>query len=661
MQSTYWIILFIAALFSSSSLTAAAQIKVSSSHNNNMILLVDELGCESLSDDKICAITLLLNRAIEEQASPIIVSRSILHNYVARKSFPKHPSHPENSLLASGPFHKGIWRIFKIIGSSYYLLLPEAYLTRKKIVLEPNPNRAIISLGLHFHMTIELSHMLPYGGDFYRDLRTFLRDDKGWATLALMDLSQIFITHSKLHGPSPCSWFFYIIGHGSPKSSTAGTSIVAIQNLLAFFDTFLRTNIVYINSCFLGGPVKEMLISKTKPYHFLLTIGSIGDSVVVVHSEEMSFAKFFASLERITVPIQEDELAKACSHLAPCKESKWSSHGVSSLPQVLLKEGFKILDPHGTVAKIEKPAPSPKDIKPKKSYDPEEKDIEETSEKPIHPENTIVIPLYEIEYSMPIHITPAICVKKNPEHRSPLSFVANTEYFLRPESLDNQTTMLEVFGNASTLLDPFINPSLSKEENYRNALKHLSPPMALFPLFVSMIHGECAMHHFANIVVLNEIGDVHSPFFGLLRFLRDAFCDASNRASKKVFLIDKLTGFNDLGLFSKLQENSSGPNPYSLHAPLMADEGEIITLSNVMVITEGRLEPLRNGMRININFVFKGRSWHFNFLDTPEKFNTKRPWLFMPQPMDKYAKHYQRCLLTQASYDFTPKSYSACA
>ena len=237
MKSTSWIALFITIFLSSSLIAASA--KLTTPPSNGLILLIDELNCESIADNKIRAITLLLIRAIQEQAAPILVSRNILYNYVARRSFTTHRYHPENKILASSPFYQGVWRVFKIAGAAYYLLIPEAYLLEKGITLEPRPMRSNTRLGLHFHMMIEFSNMLPTGGDFYKNLRTLLRDDKDSATLGLIDLSQVFITHSKIHGPSPCSWFFYMGGHGAPKISTVGTSIATIQKLLSFFDTHL--------------------------------------------------------------------------------------------------------------------------------------------------------------------------------------------------------------------------------------------------------------------------------------------------------------------------------------------------------------------------------------------------------------------------------------
>lgn len=675
MKKPYNLTLLIVILFSYWPINASGAARKSKpsvdSQSNNLILLIDELNCESITDDKISAFTAILVRAIQEQTASIIVSKNILHNYVARRSFTNHPKHTENKTLVDSPFYKGVWRVFKITGSAYYLLIPCAYLVRKVAALEDSPKIPCPPLGFHFHMTQELSWMLPTTGDFYRDLRTFLRDDRDSATLGLIDLSQIFITQASTIKSFSCPWIIYMGGHGAPKTSTVGTCIATIQKLLEFFDTSITTKIVYINSCFLGGPIKEMLIpSRKKSYKFTLAIGSITDSIVVVHSSAMLFKNFFSELTALPTPSTEDLLAHACSHLAPCIESSWSSHGVSSLPQILIGKHFKVLDPHGTVAILERRSPSPKTLYASAATEPSpftlSMDDDKEEELPIHPENKIVVALYRSKYPEPIHISPALCVTKYLAQETPLSFIPTTGTLLCAELFSKPKKILSFFGPTTPLLTPFLDDDNTAEQNYTSATKHLSPTEALFPLFVSMLHEpSCAatagtLHHFSTIVALNEIEDIETPFFGLLRFFRDAFLDASHRASKNVFLIDSLTGFNDFPLFAKLFRHTNKESFYRGNATFFAHDGEIITLENVMVITQGRLGSLGKAMSISINFTFEGFSWHFDFYGTPQEFSLRNPWIFINKAITPYADHYNRCTrIPMTDFKYTPPTYAS--
>ena len=406
-----------------------------------------------------------------------------------------------------------------------------------------------------------------------------------------------------------------------------------------------------------------MLIPKTsKPYDFTLTIGSISDSIVVIHSDAMSFKKFFSELEKLTIPPQEDLLAHACSHLAPCIQSTWSSHGVSSLPQVRIGDSFRVLDIHGTVASLERCGPSPEHLKnpplTHRSSDPIEGII------PIHPENKIVLPLYRKQYPDLIHVSPALCVTKHPS-QTPLSYIPTAGTLLRTELFSTPSKYATFFGTALPLLSPFLADDKTAEQNCAAVIHHLSPPTGLFPLFVSMLHDSDSassagtMHHFHHIAALNEICDIETPFFGLLRFFRDSFLDASYRVSKNVFLIDNLTGFNDFSLFAKLFQHANKAITPAVDSIFLAHANETITLEHVIVITQGQQGGRGDEMSVSISFTYCGFSWYLQFSGTPQSFAIKKSWLFTRDAITPYAEHYGRCVeMDLHDYKHQPKTYA---
>lgn len=645
--NTYWYILI---------LSLPTQI-FTASQSNRLIWLIDEIDCESLKSRSVQAGTAELDLIIKEQEVPAIVSRNLLLNYVARRSFIDHPKHPENLALKDSPFYRGIWRVFKIRRAAYYLLIPEKYLAAKKASLESHPQKTNPLLGLHFHMTLEITAMLPYLGDFYRDLRKHLIADRDEAKLADIDLSQIFITQDAHKSPAS-SWVFYMTGHGSREKYTVGTKVETMCKLLAFFDTTIQTKLVYLSSCFLGGPIKHKLIRK-KPYRFMLVVGSITDSSVSFQPN-MSLIDFFKDSEALSPLSTTGALAQACCHLAPCEESSFSSHGVLGYPQVLVDQRFKALDIRGKVANLERSTPSPKKFL--ENLDEDEEDGEE-KELSTHPVNKIAFLLYDQDYIEPIDVSPAHCFKKSSGRSTPLSFVPCTEKSF-PRALFTNPKECPQFEHAQPLVDQFFDPKKPASQNCIHILDHLAPKTTLFPLFVSMHHQRTcndsapSIHHFAQVNIHNEINGQETPFFGLQRFFRDAFFDTSERASKNVFLFDQLNGFNDFSLFANffkpINDDFRPPCGTTSLRPL----NPFLTLENVIVVTQGQIGSSKEEMEVNISFTLEGFSWHYKFLGKPHELGRKNPWYFTRTKTPSYVLHYNQCVAGEKENYVWIKTYA---
>ena len=139
-----------------------------------------------------------------------------MYNYVVRRSYTNHPGHPENKSLINSPLYKGLWGLFKINNAKFYLLLPEKLLPTAHY---PTSLISIKPLGFQFEHMKKLTALLPLTGDFYRNLRNFLKDNAVGHGIEHVDLSKIFITKTQLSlsnqtkGQSP--WNIYLHGHGS--------------------------------------------------------------------------------------------------------------------------------------------------------------------------------------------------------------------------------------------------------------------------------------------------------------------------------------------------------------------------------------------------------------------------------------------------------------
>jgi hypothetical protein len=272
---------------------------------------------------------------------------------------------------------------------------------------------------------------------------------------------------------------------------------------------------------------------------------------------------------------------------------------------------------------------------------------------PLHPENKIAFILYEDYYPEPIDVSPALCVIKKTGGTTPLSFVPCTDNLVT-SAFFSDAQKYALFDSTQSLINPFIDFAKPSRKNYESVINNLAPKAALFPLFVSMNHQKTcsdlapSVHHFARVTTHNEIHGQETPFFGLLRFFRDAFLDTSHRASKNVFLFDQLVGFNDFSLFANLfAETHKGFSP-PCGTIFLTSSNTTVSLEHVIVVTQGCLGKDSNKMEISISFTLDGFSWHYNFFGTPQEIATKNPWCFIRRGMPNYTLHYRQCVAAES-------------
>jgi hypothetical protein len=628
--------------------------------SRRLIVLIDEQKAERLDSRSIAAVTSLLDCAIHEQSAPVLLTRTTLLNYVARRSFLNHPKHPENNVLKNSPFYTGLWRIFKVNETQYYLLLPTLYLAAKKAHLPSFPTVQNQSLGFNFSAMLELSLLLPKNGDFYRELRQYLQSDTSTHGLEDTRLFNIFASATPRNLSS--SWNIYIAGHGSVNGSIAGTQVAHLNRLLEFFNTNLNVNLVYIMSCFLGGSNKYSLTSESStPYHFYLVLGSITDCVAVAHYTDIKLGNFFIAVEKKPAKSADINtyLKKALKHITTIKISTWSRHGMTSVPQVCRpgEKTYAALALDETIVSLRKDSlsPRPNPSMTRESATPSPTSFTNTplkssqSFKPTTPpeESTeppqllgkLALLLYEMKYDSPLNIAPTQIDLGILSGKHPFSNIPTTIDLLTPEIFELlQTGEMPAWTAAMDLIQPITTSTSACNASGTQRGKALlaeitprvAPPNALFPVFISMIHHQTSshsmFHHFAEINVSNRINGVVSPFMGLLHFLRDAFLDASHRKSKNIFLVDALRGFNDFSIFFELFKTSARISPFE--KALQPHVNQHIILHNVLIQTEGRMGAYADAMEIKIAFHLDGQAWSFSFFGTPESFCTKNSWLF---------------------------------
>jgi hypothetical protein len=627
-----------------------------------------------LDQNEVRALLSIFNKAIYDQVAPILVTRNILYNYITRRSYTTHPEHTENKNLENSPLYKGIWRLFKINNAKFYLLLPEKLLPTNRYPTNLVEKKI---LGFHFTNTTELTEQLPIAGDFYRDVRNFLKNDKEGVTLEGFDLSIIFNTKKSNTLPSYQinykPWNIYLLGHGSPTGFIAGTQAKNICKLLNFFDRSISTNLVYIASCFLGGANKYLLMPPDeKPYSFILALGAITDAVTVTYPSKTSFEQFFTQAEKPLTTRGKSYLVNTLKPLTQCITSKWSHHGITEQPQIYSpqKKCFDALALDKSITPLyrsNRHTPSPELLHKL----PTQSDI---SPLTIFLHDKIAILLYESFYEEALHIGPnqagpGISTSK----ANPLTNIPTAAGLLLPSLLELAETKGEApaWKRAARDMEKVIQKNIGNSNQLLSHMQqYFSPSSAIFPAFISMLHTphskagpitpQTISHHFTQIDVSNKLNGVANPLFGVMHFFRDAFLDASCRCSKNIFLIDSVTGFNDFSIYFELEALAKEKPLAPFASKLAAYIHEDITFSQITITTQGLLGKSQREMCVEISFIFSKKAWSMKFIGNPADFSQINHWHFDPIDEKTYQKLYdsEKTTLLNNSSKNLPKTYA---
>lgn len=606
-----------------------------------LAILIDEDSDETPQEKNIQALTGILARLLHEQTAPVLVSWATLHNLLARLTFLNDPRHPENIELTGVPFYRSEWRIFEIEGTKFYLLLPYKYLRNKKIDSSFKAAGAHTQLALKFDHLTELSSLLPLPHGSFKELTSFIRKNPYPPAFAKIKLENLFLQQKHadrvLRQPARSNWIIYIVGHGGMHGSITGLHNYDLRELLDFFDNHLHTRLVYLDSCYIGGRNKQLLLRKEgKPYSFSLIAGGITDQPTLAFPDHMSFESFFSRVEQNRTPIFDSHtthhLLDAARFLAPTISAATSRHGLTCLPQLLAPgtSTFEVLGKDQSTISLDN--------------DPEE-------EKIWCIEKSAIL-LYRTFYNTPLYITPAREVAQFPDD-SP--YIAAD--YLNIHSFES-FPLLKSLRSLNSFILKLKKKKMSPCTILKEARDHYSPPTALFPTFISMLHPdpfttrfskeEITYHRFKEIEVDNKVGAVASPFFGLLRFLYDAFLDIGNRHSKNVFLIDKLTGYNDFGLFFELYYHAQPHTSPARRDFFLFECPANLTLTNV-VITTGEKTVSKDTIpageecfEFYISFECNNHCWQYRFGGSESAFAQAVPWAFKKASQDAHRIMYAR-------------------
>lgn len=565
---------------------------------NRLITLIDEIDEDSSTD---YALRDLLARAIQEQAAPILVTRNVLLAFLKKTC--------EDRFVEE-------FGLFRVQGSQYLLIVPEGC----KL------------LGFNTQKLANLSE-LTVSTASRRGLVRVLNNDTGMGGLAELDFENLFL----ISAPK-VRWNVCMFGHGEAGGRIAGTNSGAIKRLFNFLNTEILVNFVYMTSCFLGGFNKTLLLpSSGGVYSFVLVLGSSSESRVVVNELTIQFNAFFDAAEQSSMR-SDGALKRAIQHITCAQATSFSAHGLSSLPQVYdgCSNTFKpLVDKRVSVLYGDTTALPQKLRSASKPSSPKS-----VSKNPYELDDKVGVLLMSEQYEQPIIVTPAHSTEQfgisvEDGHLNLIPVLSSLSKHILEDHLARVTQLSAL---KSAIHDMKVLLPGKKGRTLPQLKQIFAPQDALFPAFLSMSSNQrqplkdtpLAVHYFAEIRVRNNVNGMMSPFFGVAQFLRDSFMDAHHRDSVNLFLIERLSGFNDFLPILEIYSYVTGCELPAFAKALRPYQNEEIEITQVLIRTEGLIES--DEMSVAISFSFENASWSLSFTGKPEDFSYGWCWNFSKEP-----------------------------
>lgn len=481
-------------------------------------------------------------------------------------------------------------------------------------------------------------------------------------------------------------WVILWDGHGSTESwfdikikeeissppGIGGIWVTDMQDVLDFFNRNIKTEILFLTSCYAGGRNIEYLKHYEKLqqiFNFLLIVQGITDQPVYGVSE--GIINFFKLAE--AGRIIEDILYE----ISVFKYSTWYQFvpqilfpgNINFLPAIL---SYHIKSIGNVLLRVHKEEQKPIVLTPN-LFEQEHIIASHIRAK----QDCLLALLYPVIIDVPVYIG-LLNLKDLDQKKGLGDFFANKDNFSRAWDLmkKDHTFLLDIGQNMFGLnrSGDFLNaakaikeegkqflgvykekfekafPVLFKKGLYYDLLKYDSYEKKVrYPTFIPMIRGDDIIQFFSEIKLLSQamVGENKEKFSfaGILQFLRDAFFDiGKSLTTKRTFLIDKLEGQNDISLFYELERAKAfDKNKKPLEEHLKDSTGRI-TLEKVRVEVwmEGDSDFFKN-----VEFVVKNKAWKLKEKHWKKEgdasFGLK--WEFVEETdLDQYIGNYRETL-----------------
>lgn len=575
-----------------------------------LCMFIDEGSeTESPKEERVYAVTRSVSQAFIQKAAPIILSHGLLYNIIHRKN-----NNMNKDILSNTSLLKSEWDLFFVAETQFFLALPKKF---KKYIEYFN-----------YQQFEDLTHLLPADNEpgLYSQLLSKIMTYKNLPRVTKTNFERIFnwkkFKDNDISKDSSPIWDIFINGHGErfkENKYIAAMTIETFKDFLDFLNTNMTIGVLMVSSCYSGGVnLQELFATQdfkfSNDLHFPFIVASVGDTPTT----GLPDLKVLMNEAKQIKSFGENALGKLMRtlHTSPMGDLL-DPHGSSTIPQIILPGGIKIqtLYPENDVSVIGNVMAKRHEFEKKPIITYEKTFKDKTGRFKTQEKNAVKnILIYPTRINVPLYIKP---VPEQDQSVQAIDFALQT----LPSNMQLRKSNISVVSD-------------------------------LFPAILSMVQGE-STHQFKNVVLSDKNGKY--GLGNILDFIRHSFLGYQADNLMKIFVIDELTGKNDIGLtlaaVRRVQENAI---PHPLEEKLKNQSS--ITLKKVIIKKRIEAVPNQVGERAfqakggcSIQFMLNdGSAWRLahNFSKPPTV-----PWDFKQISVDEHLKQFEEANQKIPSYE----------
>jgi len=644
-----------------------------------MFCLFDQDGDEGIQDRILGAITTDFCNAISTH-QPIICSYSILYNFAKRTHYPNHPQHQENHALKCFSINAKEWHLFHIPDSQVFLLYPKGSsqfirinrnIPHARLVMHPTNLEPIYLLdpqgfsqltdsrntyleflkifsGIKLTDLTNLTSTLPHddNDNDYSRLILWMNQNRLYKNIRIQhsDLEKIFLKNEDLPQIFQDTlikneWIFFFSGHGEIDSYIAGCPDYEWEFILRFLNS-LETKLVFLATCMLGESNLSFLNSTINLedmfFKFDLVSGALTDAPVG------GSPNFEAFVQQTTIShLSPEKLPDVLLPLSDILPETRAIHSTTRIPLVMHAGEceFKVCPLVPAIKFF-----TTENLETKPQIELDENTLTAifttcTVQKPINVSLTSLKNIFEhIPKSGPTQFERCFCFDQIIPYFIELSKKQWTQFPSAYQLYHENDEILPIYqAHRELIAYKLVYPAFTSKT--KNFYDHTN--------YIDRRKPTKTINKFCTINVGNTFEARVIPEFGVLTFIRDAFFDIAARFSHRTFLIENLTGNNDISLILQLLEErypTVRAHPHPLRQLLTGKENQQITLQNVIIQTA---TPIHDQVYVHLSFQCGPTAWKLSYQVNPSICDHRTCWNFeqqnLVQHQEKFTKMNAQC------------------
>ncbi len=549
-----------------------------------LVILSDFYGQESPKDKVFEPLGKTLRDNIQQKVAPLLVSQAILYNFIYRYHEYKNQNPQFVQNFSTGfVFSARDWSIYYQAETGLFLVFPVQLLSR---------------YGRYFNLPGLFNNIkqLKTQTDDFSDQLDFLNPMNKNINPKHSNAIAFYVQTFLKEKISSAIWDIFIMGHGQTGNTICDLKPQAMQQLLKYFNDFHSIGIFIAMSCYIGGTnLNFFKFKNTVQGNQSITLGfpiiAIGTENASVIYEPLDYRKIFTYAANIGIS-KDSNLKSLLSFFGKTVTR-------SNIPQLILPGGIEIqsLTPDDSIEIIGK-------VKAQAAA---------LEKRDLVINNKNIILCYPQVISIGLHINPKIrklIERQMPHLLRPIDFTIG----LSVPSLNDPRFPLLSNPQNSNRFNQINNTLIKKFESLPKNQQLQAYAVPTYPGFISMAHGDTTT--FIQSIIVEKAQSLPESFLGVLTAIRDLFLDiAPTTKGSKTFLIESLTGPNDLGIQFELDrvQNITSNKPYDNALEKFLIDNNItavdipITLEQVIIIVS------INKVSITFKIQNTNSAWTFEF------------------------------------------------